>query len=329
MSNQKYLSGRSFLRTDQKTIKRLVQLYRAELFRNKSEAVVFISLITVGHIFRYVVVPLLLSFLIQTLLTSPGSTAAYWLIGGIAVSAIISTYINDKGYSKLFNHEETVHTRLLDMAVHHLMQQSYQFFSNQKVGTLAGEAMNFSRSYQTVMDAYFLQTSQLMIGLVASLIVVAILSPLLLVPLSIITVGIIVLNIRNLRERAPYRNERKERTSQLTGTIADIMGNQILTRVFSQELAEAQGIQEERKRIETVARKEIRIIERESLYRQAMTYSFQIITLLLAVWLFSRDMVSIAALVFMITYLIRTSESIFGISSLIRNFEKHFLTPHR
>jgi len=325
MSNQKYLSGRSFLRTDQKTIKRLVQLYRAELFRNKSEAVVFISLITVGHIFRYVVVPLLLSFLIQTLLTSPGSTAAYWLIGGIAVSAIISTYINDKGYSKLFNHEETVHTRLLDMAVHHLMQQSYQFFSNQKVGTLAGEAMNFSRSYQTVMDAYFLQTSQLMIGLVASLIVVAILSPLLLVPLSIITVGIIVLNIRNLRERAPYRNERKERTSQLTGTIADIMGNQILTRVFSQELAEAQGIQEERKRIETVARKEIRIIERESLYRQAMTYSFQIITLLLAVWLFSRDMVSIAALVFMITYLIRTSESIFGISSLIRNFEQAFL----
>lgn len=319
-------SRKTFSRTEPGVVRDILALYAEEFLRDKKRSIYFTSFITTGHVFRFVATPLLMSFLIQTLLSHPNDlSTAYWIIAGIAVSSTFNTYLNDKGYTALFKHEEMVQTQLMDKGINHLLKQSYEFFSNQKVGTLSGELMNFSRSYLSVLDAYFLQTSQLVIGLFASLVVVAILSPILLVPLIAIVSGIILLNLRNLRERAPYRNERKERTSRLAGTIADIMGNQILTRVFSQEHYETNKILHERRAIERVARKEIEIIERESLYRQSVTYGFQIITLVIAVYLFKSGGISVAALVFMVTYLIRTSESIFGISSMIRQYEQAFL----
>lgn len=322
----KMTQDKQITRTEPAAIKQLLGLFLNELKYDRKRSIFFITFITIGHVFRFVITPLLLSFIIQALVTSPHDlTLAYWLLGGIAISAFFNTYLNDKGYSALFNHEEAAQTRLLERAMDHLMSRSYHFFSDHKVGTLAGEAMNFSRSYTTVLDAYFLQTSQLVIGLVASLIVLAVLAPILVIPLALITTAIIVLNIRNIKERGPYRNERRDRTSKLSGTIADIMGNQILTRVFAREAHELKVIMTERNAIEKIARKEIEIIERESLYRQSVTYTFQIISLFIALWLFQSQMVSVAALVFMVTYLIRTSESIFGISSLIRQYEQAFL----
>ena len=315
-----------FSRTDAQTLRATLKIFREELFRNRRHAVTFIAMLTTGHIFRFVIIPLLLSFIVQALLSDSGNIElAYTLVLILGLAAIVSTLLNNKGFTMLFNHEESVQTRLLNKATDHLMKQSYQFFSNHKVGTLSGDVMNFARSYLSVMDAYFLHASQLLTGLIASLVVVGILSPPLLIPLTLITAGIIALNIRNLRERTPYRNERKRRTSQLSGTIADIMGNQILTKVFSRETHELREIIHERQKIEKIAKEEITIIERESLYRQALTYTFQIITLLVAVYMFSVGNISIAALVFMVTYLIRTSESIFQISSLIRQFEQAFL----
>jgi ATP-binding cassette subfamily B protein len=325
MSKPDVTYKKSFSRTEPGVPSAILKYFKQELVRDKRQAIFFISTITLSHLIRFVIIPLLISFVIQALLTGANVTHIFYLIGGIALGSIISVLCNDKGFTAMFKHEEDAHDRLLQRSTTHLMNHSYQFFSDQRVGTLAGDAMGFARSYQTFLDVYFFNTNHLVIGFFASLIVIAFLSPILLVPLVIVTAGMILLNVRNVRKRAPYRNERKARTSRLTGIIADIMGNQILTRVFARESFEAGVIGHERRKIHDVAIKEIAIIERESLYRQTLVYSFQILTLIVAVWLYSTDSVSIAALVFTITYLMRVADSIFGISSIIRQFEQAFL----
>jgi len=315
-----------FTRADSTTTKQTLALFKKEMFRDKKVARKFLIMIPLSHVLRFVAIPLLISLIIQSLIKSPNDvTTPLSLLGLTAVCMVFSTLFNNKGYTTLFNHGEEVQTRLTKSALQEIMGRSYQFFTEQKVGTLAGDLMSFSRSYVSLTDTYFLNTNHLLIGFVFSLIVIGVISPVLLIPTLCITVLLVVLNIRNIRERAPYRNKRKELTSKLAGSVADVMGNQLLVRIFGMEKQESQKVNQERLVIEEISRKEIDIIERESLVRQTFLYIFQIITIVLFVWLGSRGLVSIAGLVFTFGYINRSTETIFSISGVIRQYEQAFL----
>lgn len=315
-----------FTRTDSTTTKQTLAIFKKEMFRNKKTARKFLIMIPLSHVLRFVAIPLLISLIIQSLIKSPHDVITpLSLLGLTAICMVFSTLLNNKGYSTLFNHGEEVQTRLTKSALQEIMGRSYQFFTEQKVGTLAGDLMSFSRSYVSLTDTYFLNTNHLVIGFVFSLIVIGVISPVLLIPTLCITVLLVVLNIRNIRERAPYRNKRKELTSKLAGSVADVMGNQLLVRIFGMEKQESRKVYNERLVIEEISRKEIDIIEHESLVRQTFLYIFQIITILLFVWLGSRGLVSIAGLVFTFGYINRSTETIFSISGVIRQYEQAFL----
>jgi ATP-binding cassette subfamily B protein len=111
----------------------------------------------------------------------------------------------------------------------------------------------------------------------------------------------------------------------LAGVVADVLGNQLLVRVFATEKTESRGIMRRRAAIENLALKEIEVIEREARDRQIVVYVFQIITLGGFIWLYSRSMLSVAGLIFAYTYLSRTTDAIFGIAGLIRSFEQTLL----
>lgn len=315
-----------FTRADEATTRQTLAIFRKELFRDKKTTTTFLILIPISHFLRFVATPLLVSFIIQSLIKNPENyQTALWLMLATATTMIISTLCNDKGYTLLFNHEEQVQTRLLKDGLNNLMSRSYQFFTEQKVGTLAGDLMNYSRSYTALGDAYFLNTNHLLIGFACGLIVIGILTPILLVPTVGISAILIGLNVKNVRARAPYRNERKRLTSELAGSIADIMGNQLLVRIFATESYETGRVKQERIAVEKISRKEIEIIEHESLLRQAVLYTFQLFALLLFVWLGATGRASIAGIIFTFTYLNRSTDAIFGISAIMRQYEQAFL----
>lgn len=315
-----------FTRIDKDTTMATLQLFKQELLSDKRSALTYLTLVPLSHLLRFVVIPLMISLVIQSLIQHPDdykTPLLYIIVTATAMTA--GTLFNNKGFTTLFRHEEVAQTRLLRMGMKDLMNRSYQFFTEQKVGTLAGDVMNFSRSYVMMVDNYFLNTNQLIISFFFGLIVIAVLSPLLLVPTLFISFLLIALNIKNVKARAPYRNKRKELTSKLAGSIADIMGNQLLVRIFAAETKESRTIDSERAAIESIAFKEIDIIERESLVRQVYLYTFQVVTLLFFVWLSTRGAASIAGIIFTFTYINRSTDAIFGISSIIRQFEQAFL----
>lgn len=315
-----------FTRIDGDTTKQTLEIYRDEIKSDKKRFILMTILIPISQFLRYVFAPLMMSLVIQSLITNPlDFQTPLLLIGVLALATVISIISNNRGFTMLFNHEEAVSTRLYTRAMNKLMNHSYSFFSNQKVGSLGGDVIGFAKSYQAIMDAVWIQASTVAISYIASLVIIAFMAPYLVLPLALLTFGVVILSIRSLNMRSKYRNERKKLVSQLSGSISDILGNSILVKVFAREKQEVSGIKEEREAIERIAKKEINIIERESIYRQILLFTFQAISLLIGMWLYSRDGISIAALVFIITYIGRVTDSMYSITTIIRTVEQAFL----
>ena len=315
-----------FTRTDNATVKATLALYKTELNKDKRRFITFCTLLPIGAVMHTVIIPLLLSFIIQSLITHPHDLEViWWMIGGIIVASSITVAFNDVGYRKLFVHEESMTSRLMIQAVSRLLDRGHQFFANHKVGSLSGDVYSFSRSYMMITDALALQGLGIIVNFVASLIVIAFLSPILLLPLVILTVAIILMSYRSLMIRAPIRNVRKRVTSQLNGTIADILGNNLLVRTFARAQFENQTVQTERTTIEDLAEREINLIQREANWRWMVLFAFQILTVVIGIWLFTRGALGIAALIFVVTYLGRVTGSLFGITGIIRTIEQAFL----
>ncbi len=317
---------RLFSRTNSGTVKKTIQLYREEARAEKRTIWKFSLLIPLSHFMYIVLLPLLISFIVQSLIENPNDIITpLWLIVGIVASGITSLLIQHYSFISFFLHEERMTTRLAERAIKGLLNHSHLFFSNQKVGSLAGDVNTFSRSYLSLMDTLFLQASPIAVSFLTSLIIIGIIAPILLIPLFLLTGFILGEIFISLQRRATFRNKRKEMQSKLFGSIADILGNQTLVRMFSRQSAEVNRVVYDRRAIEEVASKEVHVLQRSAEVRTAGLYIFQVLTLLVAVYLVSHDAVSIAALIFTVTYLGRVTGAMFNINSIIRMSEQAFL----
>ena len=315
-----------FTRTDVTTTRQTLRLYREAIQGHERRFVIPAILLPIANLMFIVITPLLLSLILQSLIMNPHDfSVIWWLIGGMAVAAIITIACNDRGYRILFAFEEAMTSRLMIRATEHLLMRGHQFFANHKVGSLSGDIYSFGRSYMMISDAIAIQGLNIVINFVASLIVIAFLAPILLAPLTILTAAIILMSYRSLMVRAPIRNERKRITSQLNGTIADIIGNNLLVRTFARSAYENATVHTERSKIGDLAVQEVAIIQREANWRWVVLFVFQILTIILGVWLFSLGAIGIAALIFVITYLGRVTGSLFNITGIIRTIEQAFL----
>ncbi len=315
-----------FARTDAETLKGTIKIYREELGPERRRLIVSCIFIPMQHFLHLVMLPLIISFLTQSLILHPSDIATpLWLIGAMLVTSLAAIGAGHIGFIAFFNHEERMQTILEKRAVKGLMSHSHTFFANSKVGSLSGDVASFSRSYQTVMDAVFLNASSIIVNFITSLIIVAFVAPVMLPLLLIMTILVIADALRSYTKRSVHRVMRKEMTSKLFGMVADTLGNQTLVRMFSRSAYETKLIVKQREAIEGVAAKEIVEIQRGAESRMAILFTFQIATLILSVFLISGSMLSIAAFIFIVTYLGRVSGSMFAINSVVRTLEQGFL----
>lgn len=322
----KGVSLKLFTRTDSKTTRETINIYITEAKNDRRTFLTAAIMIPLGFFLYIVLLPLLISLITQSLITEPHNlTTPLWLLGGMIITSVATVVVNHYGFIALFTHEERVTTRLTQKAVDGLLRHSHGFFANQKVGSLAGDVNTFSRSYLNILDNIFLQFSSIAINFITSLVIVAIMAPIMLLPLVALTAFVVIHSLRSMQGRAQYRNQRKDMQSKLFGSIADIIGNNTLVRLFGQQHTEVERIVKERIAIEGVAKKEIDQLQQNAEVRQAVLFTFQIITIGLCVVLFTKSMLTIGALIFIITYLGRITGSMFNISSIVRTTEQAFL----
>jgi ATP-binding cassette subfamily B protein len=95
--------------------------------------------------------------------------------------------------------------------------------------------------------------------------------------------------------------------------------------MFAKRNYEVNRLYNERLKIERVTQKEIVVLQRHALFRYAGLYGMQLLLLALCAYLISHNMLSIAAVVFIVTYLSRFTNSAFSINGIIRSLEQGFL----
>lgn len=313
-------------RTDPKTARKTLAIYWQEVRKSKKLFVLYTTLIPLNRFLYIVALPLIFSLIIQSLIIEPHNWQhpVTLLVVAIVIS-ILSVITSTIGFRRLFYHEERMQTTLLERAMLSLSSHSEQFFANRKVGSLAGDVSKFAHSIVSFMDVLYLQASGLIVNYVTSLIIIAILSPVLLLPLGLVTAVLVWRSIVGTSNRGPIRHKRKIMTSKLNGLIADIIGNQQIVRAFATEKREIQRVTNDRHKIEEIVQDEINVIEREAQLRQSTLFCFQIITMAFCIWLYTTGNISIAALIFTVTYLGRLTSSLFDISPIIRGVEQAFL----
>lgn len=315
-----------FTRTNKTTVKKTITLYREQASIERAGFIKVFVFIPLSDFLFAVLLPLLTSFLVQSLITEPNNIhAVRVLLAGMAGTVAAGMLANLYGYHHLFYHEERVMTRLLKKASDNILRHSFEFFSKQKVGSLAGDINGFSRSYMQIMDALSMHASRIVVDLLASLIVIAFIAPIILMPVILMTIFTLIQTIYSNQQRATYRNKRKELQSKLIGSIADVFGNQTLVRMFARRGYEVKRLSNERRAIEQLTYKEIDILQKHAGYRMAVLYSLQLTILGIGAYLVTKNTLSIAAMVFIVTYLGRFTGSIFNINHIIRNIEQAFL----
>lgn len=315
-----------FNRTDTKTAKKTLAIYWEEIKKDKRTVWQYCLLIPLNRLLYIVILPLLFSLIIQSLILQPKDWKHPLLLLSIAaIVSVFSLVTSLFGYKKLFIHEEKMRTRLTRKAIESLMHHSDQFFASRKVGSLAGDVNSFSGSLISFLDVIFLNASGIIVNFLASLIIIGIMSPLLLIPLGGVTIVLIWRSAIGTARRGPIRHKRKVLTSQLNGTVADILGNQQIVRYFATNRRETNRVIRDRQEIEKIARHEVDILQKESTTRQGTLFAFQIITMGASIWLFTAGNVSIAALIFAVTYLGRLTSTMFDVTAIIRNLEQAFL----
>lgn len=315
-----------FTRTDAETTKKTIAIYQQELASEKKAVWLTSIFMPMQHLMFVVVLPLLISFFTQSLITHPHDiTMPLIYVGGMILTAIATVISGRIGAVALFHHEERVTTKLTERALRGLLAHSHSFFANSKVGALAGDVNTFSRSYVAIGDIIMLQAAPIVVNFAASLIIVAFIAPLMLPPLILLTFYIVWDSLRSYSARAEFRNERKNLQSKLFGNFADILGNQTLVRTFGRSEDEIAGVLKQRHRIQAIAAEEIAILRRNTDTRLVTLFLFQIATLLLCLFLTTHSLLSIAALIFIITYLGRITGSLFNITAIVRGLEQAFL----
>lgn len=317
---------RILTRTDSRITSKTIDLYRQELKGEKKPFIVASVFIPIQHFLYIVLVPLLISFFIQSIITDPKNiTTPLLYVAGMVIVSIFAIITGHFGFTALFNHEERMTTKLTERALRGLLAHSQTFFANSKTGALAGDVNTFSRSYSSVLDVVALQASSILVNFVTSLIIIAWIAPITLPALLLLTLFVAFDAIRSYRDRSEYRNERKELQSRLFGNFADILGNQTLVRMFGRSDDEVSDIVSQRRHIQDLVSKEVVILQRGAEVRMAGLFVFQTFTLLLCLFLTSHSMLSIAALIFIVTYLGRVTGSLFAINGIVRGIEQAFL----
>ena len=245
------------------------------------------------------------------------------IIGGVVgIAGAIMNYI---GFQAMANHESHILAHLREETFSQLMLKDHQFFTNQKIGAMTSRYIDFVRNHISIQDLFIIRTlgfvmsvgSGLVILLFQSWIVAAIIAGLILV---------LVLEIRwSTKYRAPFRHERKTLVSEIHGTVADALTNNLIVRSFANEKREINTLQKMTRRFTKVYQKDIGFMAGEGSTRVGLMVIVQIISIVVASNMVVRGQLTLAAAIFMLAYLQRIGSQLFVLGDIIHGYDQSLL----
>jgi ATP-binding cassette subfamily B protein len=211
---------------------------------------------------------------------------------------------------------------LYDTAFNYLIRHSYHFFSNQFAGTLTRRVGRFSKSFEMIFDGIVMQFVPTAIFITGAVIILYLRNPLLGTALLLWVLVFLLVQMIALRLQQPLRLERVARDSELTGALADAIGNQTTIQVFSGGRFETDRVNEVASRWYKATIRNWNASEFTWGILGLLTVAINVGLLYGALVLWSQNLVTVGDFVLIQAYLLTTFDRLFGINREFRHFNE-------
>ncbi|MCA9309400.1 ABC transporter ATP-binding protein [Candidatus Saccharibacteria bacterium] len=267
--------------------------------------------------------PYYLSRAIGSLSGFDTETKAMLTYAGIVIVA--GFLFNLTGMRAIVKYEALINRDIANDIATRLINKDYAFFSNQKVGALTAKFNDLLGGFQQLEDLVILKTLRTIIPLVVGAGLVAVQSPTL-AGILLLLVAIILVQIRiGIRIRKPYRKERKQMRSMITGEVADSITNSLVVKTFANERSEITHLGKRTERLKDLWTKDISIAVTEGALRLLITSVVQMAAIVVAIWQVQNSVIDVGAAIFALAYLQRVSAQVFQLGEIVNGYEQIFL----
>lgn len=233
--------------------------------------------------------------------------------------------VNILSFRTIVRYEAKVNMDIANDIATQLINKDYTFFSNQKVGALTSKFNDLLGGFQQLEDVFIVKSIGTMLPLLFGAGLVAKQSPI----LALILVALLIVILAQIRFglliRKPYREERKELRSSITGEVADSITNSLVVKTFANEKSEIHHLSKQTERLKNLWTKDISIAVTEGAIRQLITSSIQVIAIVVAIWQVQTGTIDVGAAIFALAYLQRVSAQLFQLGEIVNGYEQIFL----
>ncbi len=249
-------------------------------------------------------------------------TSILWLAAGVGLMGAILNYV---GFRTLVTHESNMVQDLRESTFVSLMHKDYNFFANNKIGSMTSRYIDFVRSYVTIQDLFVIRTLGFILTVGSGTIILANQSPIV-ASIFVLLISILILEIRwSAKKRASWRHERKNLISEIHGDVADTLTNSLVVKSYASEGREIAKLQKKTRRFTVIFRKDIGFIMTEGSTRVLLMIITQIVAIILSAGLIKNGQMNIATAVFVLAYMQRIGSQLFVLGDIINGYDQAFL----
>ena len=299
-------------------------LYWEQIKKDKLKFWVMTVCIPLASLMLDTAVPYFLAQAIGTF--SSGNTALMNHYLWVAVIFVLGGVVfNLVGFQVAIRHESRVRTRLVAQSLRTLLYKEQDFFANQKIGALTGKFIDFINGHVGIQDLFVLRTLSFLLNVTIGLALIYLHAPLLAGIIFILIIGLMV-QIRIFRRmREHIRADRKRLISEVNGTAADIITNNLTVKTFAGEQHEIDLALEASANYEKAYRKDFQLMSLEGTGRILFMQIFQIIAIVIVGGMLLQHAIPLSIAIFTVAYLQRLAATLFTLGELINGYDKILL----
>ena len=194
-----------------------------------------------------------------------------------------------------------------------------------KIGGLTSKFIDFINGHIGIQDLFILRTLTFALNIIIGLSLIYLRAPLVAGVIALLIIGLLI-QVRVFRQmREDIRAERKRLISEVNGTAADTITNNLTVKTFAGETHEVELARQASLAYEHAHQQDFSLMSFEGSGRILFMQSFQVFAIVIIAGLLINHAMSLAIAIFTIAYLQRLSSQLFTLGELINGYDKILL----
>lgn len=315
-----------FIQRDGSVSREIHKLYFSAMWKNKTYFLLSFLIIPAFFIL-YVYIPLQVAYALQAIFTKDFDGVNEY-ITKIAIAGIFQVVIHGlANYGMNRNGVESCNYIQKKIFANYL-DKDYEFYSNQYVGSLGAQSAQIRESCSAYIDLVITKFSKSLTIVIGGLFVIFINS----IPLALITLfcmfAILGFTFATSKLRLRYRREVSEAASNLSGVLADALGNGATVKSFANEKYEEKFLDKALAKWKIVQLKSWDSYIPTNTGRNILNFVTLVVLIAVAAKLYKDGTIGMAIVILIQLYMIRLIATVIEIAELVKNYETLMSTSH-